>query len=138
MRQNIFTAKLLSLFSLLLCNAAITAQVEFPSVAIGQWSQHLPWQRAVSVTQSDTKIFYATEWAVVEIDKADRSAQYLTKVEGLSDVSMNFVRYNQAAGVLLLAYSQQQHRPLARFGQVGSQPALYSEKRQYQRRQENL
>jgi len=105
MRQNIFTAKLLSLFSLLLWNAAITAQVEFPSVAIGQWSQHLPWQRAVSVTQSDAKIFYATEWAVVEIDKADRSAQYLTKVEGLSDVSMNFIRYNQAAGVLLLAYS---------------------------------
>ena len=70
------------------------AQVEFPSLAIGQWSQHLPWQRSVSVTQSDAKIYYATEWAVLELDKADRSAQFLTKVEGLSDVGMNFIRFN--------------------------------------------
>lgn len=105
MRQNIFTTKLLAIFSLLIWSVASTAQVEFPSLAIGQWSQHLPWQRAVSVTQSDSKVYYATEWAVLELDKADRSAQFLTKVEGLSDVGMNFIRFNKPAGVLLLAYS---------------------------------
>ena len=79
--------------------------VNFPSIAIGEWRQHLPWQRAVSVTQSDTKIYYATEWAVVEIDKVERSPRFLTKVEGLSDVGMDFVRFNRTANVLLLAYS---------------------------------
>lgn len=105
MRQNIFTTKLLVVFSLLIWSATLMAQVEFPSLSIGQWSQHLPWQRSVSVTQSDAKIYYATEWAVLELDKADRSAQFLTKVEGLSDVGMNFIRFNKTAGVLLLAYA---------------------------------
>lgn len=92
--------------SLLFCFQKITAQnINFPSIGIGTWQQHLPWQRAVSVTQSSTKVYYATEWALVEIDKADRSPRFLTKVEGLSDVGMNFIRFNQAANTLLLAYS---------------------------------
>ena len=93
----------LSLFVFLQKTAAQT--VNFPSLTIGEWQQHLPWQRAVSVTQSSSKIYYATEWALVEIDKADRSPRFLTKVEGLSDVGMNFIRFNQNANVLLLAYT---------------------------------
>lgn len=79
--------------------------VRFPELAIGEWRQHLPWQRAVSVTQSSANVYYATEWAIVEINKTDRSTQFLTKVEGLSDVGMNFIRFNQAADALLITYS---------------------------------
>jgi hypothetical protein len=77
----------------------------FPALKIGEWQQHLPWQRAVYVTQSDSKVYFATEWAVVEIDKADRSPRFLTKVEGLSDVGMNLLRYNAAAKAILMAYT---------------------------------
>lgn len=77
----------------------------FPPLKIGEWRQHLPWQRAVYVTQSDSKIFFATEWAVVEIDKTDRTPNFITKVEGLSDVGINLVRYNPAAKVLLISYT---------------------------------
>ena len=89
----------------LLTSTAAFSQTEFPQLSIGQWQQHLPWQRAVSVTQSASKVYFASEWAIVEIDKADRSPNFLTKVEGLSDVGMNFVRYNQTADVLVVAYS---------------------------------
>jgi sugar lactone lactonase YvrE len=77
----------------------------FPSLRIGEWEQHLPWQRAVSVTQSASHVYYATDWAVVEIDKTDRSPRYLTKTTGLSDVGMQWIRYNQAANLLFIAYS---------------------------------
>jgi hypothetical protein len=77
----------------------------FPPLAIGEWRQHLPWQRSKYVTQSNDKLYYATEWAVVEIDKAERTSRFITKVEGLSDVGMNLVRYNAAADVVLLAYT---------------------------------
>lgn len=77
----------------------------FPPLKIGEWRQHLPWQRSKYVTQSDKKVYFATEWAVVEIDKADRSPRFLTKVEGLSDAGMRLIRYNKAADVLILAYS---------------------------------
>lgn len=77
----------------------------FPPLKIGEWRQHLPWQRSTCVTQSDTKVYFASEWAVVEIDKADRSQRFLTKVEGLSDVGMRLIRYNRSVGALVLAYT---------------------------------
>ncbi|MBK6932996.1 MAG: hypothetical protein IPH12_19855 [Saprospirales bacterium] len=101
----VFTASALALSLGFFCGRLAAQSIAFPSIAIGEWREHLPWQRAVSVTQSDTKIYFATEWAVVEIDKADRSPRFLTKVEGLSDVGMNFIRFNPGANVLLLAYT---------------------------------
>jgi hypothetical protein len=77
----------------------------FPPLKIGEWRQHLPWQRSKYVTQSEAKVFFATEWAVVEIDKADRSPRFITRVEGLSDVGIQLIRYNKAADVLILAYT---------------------------------
>lgn len=84
---------------------AQTDTSEFPPLKIGDWRQHLPWQRSSSVSQSASKVYYATEWAIVEIDKADRSPRFITKVEGLSDVGINLLRYNAAADVLLIAYT---------------------------------
>lgn len=97
-------------FLLLLCFSGTTlAQSDsssiFPPLKIGEWRQHLPWQRSVYVTQSDTKVYFATEWAIVEIDKAERTPNFITKVEGLSDVGINLVRYNAAAKVLLVSYT---------------------------------
>ncbi|MBL7802328.1 MAG: hypothetical protein JNL02_01230 [Saprospiraceae bacterium] len=97
------------LFTLLLCffTAPNFAQIspDFPPLKIGEWRQHLPWQRALYVTQSDAKVYFATEWAVVEIDKAERTPRFLTKVEGLSDVGMGVVRFSKSADALVLAYS---------------------------------
>jgi len=91
-------------FSFLGTNIA-QADTIFPPLTIGEWAEHLPWQRSRYVTQSSEKVYYATEWAVVEVDKAERSSRFITKVEGLSDVGMNLLRYNAAAKVLLLAYT---------------------------------
>jgi hypothetical protein len=79
--------------------------IEFPELSIGEWRQHLPWQRAVALTQSEENIYVGTEWAVVELDKTDRSANYLTKVEGLSDAGLGLIGFNQAANRLLIAYT---------------------------------
>ena len=87
---------------------SLTAQTDstgFSTLKIGDWQQHLPWQRSRYVTQSGSKVYFATEWAIVEINKADRSPRFITKVDGLSDVGMNLIRYNEATGVLVVAYS---------------------------------
>ncbi len=100
--------RLLSLLLFLLSilgNTIAQTDTIFPPLTIGEWQEHLPWQRSRYVTQSNEKVYYATEWAVVEIDKADRSSRFITKVEGLSDVGMNLLRYNAAAKVLILAYT---------------------------------
>jgi len=95
---------LLLLFSFLGSNIAQKDTI-FPPLTIGEWQEHLPWQRSRYVTQSSEKVYYATEWAVVEIDKSERSSRFITKVEGLSDVGINLLRYNASAKVLLLVYT---------------------------------
>lgn len=96
---------LLVLFFTLFTQAFAQTDTIFPPLTIGEYRQHLPWQRARYVSQSNDKVYYATEWAVVEIDKAERSSRFLTKVEGLSDVGVSLLRYNSAVDVLLIAYT---------------------------------
>lgn len=90
-----------------ICHINLPAQSEsaLPAFAIGEWRQHLPWQRSVYVTQSPENIYYATEWAIAEISKSDRSVRFITKVEGLSDVGINLVRYCPAAEALVISYT---------------------------------
>ncbi|MEY3194707.1 MAG: hypothetical protein RIQ78_804, partial [Bacteroidota bacterium] len=98
----------LSIFWVMLMGTSVFGQADtaqLPLLAIGSWQQHLPWQRTTYVTQSDTKVYFATEWAVAEIDKADRTVNFITKVEGLSDVGIRLIRYNNAVGALIISYT---------------------------------
>ena len=72
---------------------------------IGQWQSHLPFQGGRSVTQSDEKIFYATEWAIVTFDKADRSPEFYTKINKLNDVGIERIKYHKELDILIVAYS---------------------------------
>lgn len=85
--------------------SAQTDTVNFPPLRIGEWRQHLPWQRAVYVTQSNTHVYFATEWAMLELDKAERSPKFISRVEGLSDVGMQLIRYNAATETVVMAYT---------------------------------
>lgn len=104
MRSNLFL-----LCSALLAFSANTfaqkTELDFPELGIGEWREHLPWQRARSVTSSPTHVYFGTEWAVVEIDKSDRSSRFLTKIEGLNDVGIQKIRYNRKADALFIAYT---------------------------------
>lgn len=73
-------------------------------LAIGQWKSHLPFHEGISVTQSDEKIYYATRFALLIIDKAERSLQRVTKVEGLSQVGVKLVKYNRQSKTLVIVY----------------------------------
>jgi ligand-binding sensor domain-containing protein len=100
--------RLLLFFLLSLSARALYAQPatpDFPPVQIGEWRQHLPWQRGRYVSQSDDKVYFATELAVVEIDKADRAPRFLTKIEGLSDAGISFLRFSREAGLLFIGYA---------------------------------
>ncbi len=79
----------------------ITAQNE---LAIGQWQSHLPYQQGVQVSQSPTKIIYATPWSIVSIDKNDQSIKTLSTVEGLSDTGIERIAYDGFNDQLVVAY----------------------------------
>lgn len=97
--KNLYVTFPLLVFFLFMKNAV--AQTD---LAIGQWEEHLPFSNGIYVTQSDDKIYYATPYAVLEVDKAEHSVRRMTKVEGLSNVGVSLVKYNKEAETLVVVY----------------------------------
>lgn len=74
-------------------------------LAIGQWRSHLPHIVGQWVTQSDEKVFYATEWAIVSFDKGDFSTDYLSAVDGLSNTGVRMIKYVPGSDILIIVYN---------------------------------
>lgn len=74
-------------------------------LAIGQWKSHLPYRKAIDVTQSQEKIYYATEWSVLALDKTDFSVEFFSKVNRLSNVGVERVKYNRFSDILIVVYT---------------------------------
>ena len=74
------------------------------TLKIGQWEQHLPWQRSIWVTQSAEKVWFATEWALLELQKSDRAPRYITRTDGLSETGMGPIKYDATSGTLIVTY----------------------------------
>jgi len=74
-------------------------------VGIGQWRDHLPYNKCIAVTEVKNKIFCATPYSVFYYDKDDNSIQRLTKVTGLSDIGVSAINYNEEYNTIVIAYT---------------------------------
>ena len=73
---------------------------------IGQWSEHLPYNGGSTVTQSPTRIYYGSEFALMAILKEDTSkVEFFSKVDGLSDVEPSWIRYHNTYKTLIIGYA---------------------------------
>ncbi len=96
MRKNQLT------LCLLLFAVFLSAQTD---LKLGDWKSHLPYHRGKSITQSETTVYYATTWSLFMLDKEELSPQFMSKVEGLSDVSMGKIKYAPSHETLIATYS---------------------------------
>lgn len=72
---------------------------------IGQWSEHLPYNGGRTVTQSPTRVYYGTKFALMSISKADSSqVEVFSKVDGLSDVGPHWIKYHPTLELLIIGY----------------------------------
>lgn len=97
-RKNIFITFFVILFSF---NFSLAQS----DLGIGEWKSHLPYQAGKYVTQSSEDIIYATNWGIVYINKNDNSTRTLDKLDGLSGVGIDRIKYSQANDVLMVAYA---------------------------------
>ena len=95
MRKNQLTLYLLLFASIL------SAQSD---LKIGQWKAHLPYYVGRSITQSETTVYYASPWSIFMIEKDENSVRFMSKVEGLSDVSMGILKYSSPQETLIATY----------------------------------
>ena len=98
--SSVFQKVICHSFLLLIFTTSIVAQ----DIAIGDWQAHLPFRKGVSVTQSADEVFLAYESQIAIVDKEELSIERLNKVNGLSDINIRMIRYNQDNSTLLVAY----------------------------------
>jgi hypothetical protein len=87
-------------FTLLLLNNLLAQDI-----GIGEWRTHLPYRKCVAVDNAGDIVYCATPFSVFYYDKSDQSVNRLTKVNGLSDVNISTIRYNNQYKVLVIAYT---------------------------------
>lgn len=68
------------------------------------WQSHLPHNIVKAVEQSEDKIIYATSEAIFTIDKEDKSIEYLSKVDGLTETGISTMSYDDNNQLLIIAY----------------------------------
>ncbi len=71
---------------------------------IGEWRTHLPYRTGLSVTQTDNDVYWATGLSVLKMNKTSLAIEKLDRLNTLTDVGANLVRYNKAAKTLFVAY----------------------------------
>ncbi|MBL0052663.1 MAG: hypothetical protein IPP29_14705 [Bacteroidetes bacterium] len=77
----------------------------FGQQKIGQWRVHLSYNQTKAITVSPTKIYVGANDAVFYYDKENNEIKTLSKVEGLSSIGINTLKYNDYNKCLLIAYS---------------------------------
>ncbi len=73
-------------------------------IAIGEWRDHLPYQKAHSVASDGTNVYCATDYGVFYYNKNDNSLNRLTRVQGLTDVGVAKIGYNDQVNTLVVTY----------------------------------
>lgn len=73
-------------------------------MAIGSWNIHLPYYQCKYVATSSYAVWSATDNSLFKLNRADFSTEKITKIEGLSDLSIGTIAYNPYNDALVVGY----------------------------------
>ena len=81
-------------------NMSVWAQ----DIPIGQFKEHLSYNKFIAVAQDHENIYAATTQSILLVDKADKSLETWTTLNGLSDVGIQTI-FSDEKGRLIIAYT---------------------------------
>ena len=93
--------RILFLFSFLLLQASSFAQL----TPIGGWRDHFPFSKTIDVAYTPGKVYAATISGLFYLDLEDNSINKITKVNGLSDIGLSRIAYDNVSNRLIIGYS---------------------------------
>lgn len=85
----------------LVLNFAFSA---FSQIPVGQWRDHFPYVKGISLADPGDEVFCATDQALFSFQKSDFTLTKISKIQGLSDIHISKVRYSQENKLLFIAY----------------------------------
>jgi len=89
---------------LLLSFIGVYSSVAQVSSELGVWVDHLPYTNGVDMIQKGSTIYSATEQGIFTFNAADRDIQRISKVNGLSDISITELAYSPEYDLILVGY----------------------------------
>jgi hypothetical protein len=92
-------SKIVSLF--LMCSLQVMSQ----DIAIGQWRDHLAYNRGQSVAVAGNKVYCVADGNMFVFDSNTEEIERQTKIQGYSDVGMQRVAYDAQTSTVVVAYS---------------------------------
>lgn len=73
-------------------------------VPIGQWRNHLPYSSAINVEVADNKVYCLSTGGLFVYSISDNSTTTLSKINGLSDVTINTIKFIPEKNSLIIGY----------------------------------
>lgn len=81
------------------------AYAQFSVPKVGSWRVHLPYQTNTTVAQNGPIIYAGSASGVFSFDVEDNSLEVLSKVNGLSDVEVSKLDFDDATQTLVVVYN---------------------------------
>ncbi|MEP5614363.1 MAG: hypothetical protein ABJP45_19080 [Cyclobacteriaceae bacterium] len=82
----------------------LAVQANAQDIPVGTWRTHFSYQSAQILEKTSDKIFCAAENGLFSVDFSDNSTRKLSKIDGLSDVGVSALHFNQVQNVLTIGY----------------------------------
>lgn len=87
------------LFQVLSFTLTLSAQIP-----VGTWRDHLPYYAATSVVNTGKRIVCSSPYALFDYNPSDYSINKLSRTNGLSDVGISDISFDNQTGILMVAY----------------------------------
>ncbi|MCB0496376.1 MAG: T9SS type A sorting domain-containing protein [Cyclobacteriaceae bacterium] len=78
------------------------------NIATGTWRTHFSYNNVVSIAQSNSEVYAASNSGLFVISKSDNSITSYTKLNGLSDSGISQIGYNNTTNTLAITYKNGQ------------------------------
>jgi hypothetical protein len=98
--MSIFKRSLI-LFLLTILSAGLYSQI----AGVGQWRDHLPFNKFIAVTEAGSRIFGATPYAVLTYNTDEENIERFTKINGLSDIGISDIRFSKELQTVVVTYT---------------------------------
>ncbi len=96
--------RIISIFVFIQCvvlSQNLYAQNDIP---VGEWRTHLSYHHVIDIALAQEQVYAATSNAVFVYDKADKSIQTITKLDGLSGGEISAIAYADSHQTLVIGY----------------------------------
>lgn len=97
--------KIKHLFSLLSFSFFTATTLSAQDRPIGSWRSHLPYNQAICAASDGVTVFVATPESFYTYNLAAEEITPYSKVDGMSDVGMSYIGYDNSTQTVILAYA---------------------------------